>query len=114
MLQFFVLLSVSLQGPSVLPSDPGGFSPSLQKTSQRSLVPTGIVWQICASNCDFDSLESAIASASPGDTLEIASGTYQTAARVVIDKDLIIRGAGITKTTLVPSVNTGSSGDDRA
>lgn len=50
---------------------------------------------VCASGCDYTSIQAAVTAASSGDTISIASGTY--AESVLIDKPLTIVGVGATK-----------------
>lgn len=46
-------------------------------------------------------------------TVHVAAGNYTEQGQIVIARDLAIVGAGAASTTILPSQNTGSSGDDR-
>ncbi len=58
-------------------------------------------------------LQDAITNATAGDELNIVAGTFTEAGQIVIDKNLIIRGAGIASTILQTDQNTGTSADSR-
>ncbi len=63
----------------------------------------------------YTDLVTAIGAASSGDTISIAAGTYTTTgSQVVIDKSLTITGAGAGSTIIMPTANTGGSGDGQA
>jgi hypothetical protein len=51
----------------------------------------------------YASIQAAIAAAVAGDTIEIRAGTYQE--NIMVDKSLILDGAGQDQTILVPAVN---------
>ena len=63
---------------------------------------------------DYGTLQAAIAAASSGDTIAIASGTYIETGQIVIDKNLTITGAGMGSTILNKAEDSGntSSGND--
>lgn len=62
----------------------------------------------------YPDIGSAVLAANPGDMIQVAAGTY--AENLVIDKPLVIQGAGAGLTTLVPAVSNpdcgGTGGDD--
>ncbi|MDD4446703.1 MAG: NosD domain-containing protein [Methanothrix sp.] len=66
---------------------PGGSEqdsfPLLNRTGPRTLT-------VCASGCNFTSIQAAINAACPGDTIEVKSGTYYE--NVNVNKDLILTG----------------------
>ncbi len=47
---------------------------------------------MCASGCDYSTIQAAVTGASAGDTINVSAGTY--AENVVVDKQLSIIGAG--------------------
>ncbi len=64
-------------------------------------------------NPSCDTIAGAVAAASGGDTVDLAAGSHNTTAQVVIDKNLTLRGAGAGSSTVTLSFDTGSSGDSR-
>lgn len=68
---------------------------------------------VCASGCDYTTIEAAIAAANPGDTINVAAGTYVGSGQIVISKNLSIVGANKLTTIIKPGFNTGSDGDPR-
>ncbi len=51
----------------------------------------GKIWTVCKNgSCDFTIIQDAINAASPGDTIEVQSGTYYE--HVVVNKTLILKG----------------------
>jgi hypothetical protein len=59
---------------------------------------------VCASGCDFSSIQGAVNAAAPGDTLDLAAETFFETVSVA--KDLMIQGAG----PLVTVVDGGTTG----
>ena len=59
-------------------------------------------------------LQTAVSSASPGDTLFLNPGTYIVTSRIDINKNLTIIGASKETVIIKPSFNTIDSGDGRA
>lgn len=62
---------------------------------------------------DYSTIQSAIAAAVSGDTIQVAAGTYVESGQIVIDKDLSIIGAGADQTVIKPAGDTTGSGDGR-
>ncbi|MCF1502309.1 hypothetical protein L0F51_00840 [Afifella sp. H1R] len=68
----------------------------------------------------YTSLEAAVNACSDGYRIELSEGTVSTEdssnanGQLTIDVDITITGAGVGKTVIVPTANTGSSGDARA
>jgi hypothetical protein len=54
---------------------------------------------VCASGCDYTSIHAAVAAASPGDTIDVAAGTYS--GNLLIDESVTIQGAGADQTTIL-------------
>jgi uncharacterized repeat protein (TIGR01451 family) len=79
---------------------PGGSEqdsfPLTNRTGTRTLT-------VCASGCNFTSIQAAINAACPGDTIEVESGTYYE--HVIVNKTLILRGVG---SPVVDGSSTGS------
>jgi hypothetical protein len=66
---------------------------------------------VCSSGCDYAAIQAAIAAAMPGDVISLAAGTY-TEAGTIIDKDVMIIGAGAT-TTIVQAAAAPSTAANR-
>jgi hypothetical protein len=66
---------------------------------------------VCASGCDYASIQTAIAAPTTvdGDTLAIAVGTY-TEAGIVVNKSLILQGEGAASTISANSASLMGSG----
>jgi hypothetical protein len=59
----------------------------------------------------FLTIGKAVSVAAPGDTIDVAAGTYtETTAQILISKNLTIVGAGAATTILKPSADTGAAG----
>lgn len=61
-------------------------------------APTATTHTVCASGCDFSSIQVAINAAGPGDTLSLAGETFTEP--FTLDKSLTIEGAGAQNTVL--------------
>ena len=55
-------------------------------------------WTVCSSDCDYISIQAAVDASSDLDTIELGPETFYE--NVVVDKSLIIRGAGVTETVV--------------
>ncbi len=80
---------------------PGGSEqdsfPLTERTGTRTLT-------VCASGCNFTSIQDAINAACPGDTIEVESGTYYE--HVNVNKTLILSGVG---SPIVDGSSTGNA-----
>ena len=61
----------------------------------------------------FCTIQEAVSHANPGDTIQVADGTYIEAGQIVVNKNLSIVGAGTSDTVILTDRDTGSSGDSR-
>ncbi|GEM_PF-493301 len=66
----------------------------------------GTIITVCASGCNYTSIQAAIDAACPGDTIEVQSGTYNE--NVVVNKTLTLRG--LDTGGGMPVVDAGGSG----
>ena len=53
---------------------------------------------VCPSGCDETSIKTAVANATPGDTVLISPGTYTESGDIDVDKSLTIQGSGVGST----------------
>jgi hypothetical protein len=76
-------------------------------------VRAATTWTVCASGCDYSSIQAAIAASTTldGDTLAIAAGTY-TEAGIAVDKSLTLQGEDAA-TTIVQAAATPGTASDR-
>ena len=65
---------------------------------------------VCASGCDHTSISDAIAAASPGDVIDIQDAVH-TEDNIVIDKNLTIKGQGMTSTTVQAAASVAAADD---
>jgi hypothetical protein len=65
---------------------------------------------VCASGCDYTTIQAAINAADPGDTISISAGSYS--GNVIISKALTLQGAGASLTVIsggAPVITVNSS-----
>src|SRR5262249_46997857 len=69
-------------------------------------------WTVCASGCDYTSIQAAIAAPTTvdGDTLALAAGTY-TEAGISLDKSLTLQGEGASTTIVQAAASMGPASD---
>jgi pectin methylesterase-like acyl-CoA thioesterase len=71
------------------------------------------IWTVCASGCDYSSIQAAIAASTThnGDTLAIGAGTY-TEAGMTVNKSPTLQGED-ADTTIVQAATTPGTATDR-
>ena len=98
-----LVISVLLMGAFIIPST-AVESKALSKAQLAKNLATS--YTVCASSCDFSSIQTAIDSVNAGDTLELAAETFTES--ITIDKDLSIQGTGsesaVIQAAAVPGV----------
>jgi hypothetical protein len=62
-----------------------------------SLSSFGQTVTVCSSGCNYTSIQSAVTAAAAGSVIAISNGTY-TENNIVVNKNLTLRGAGMTTT----------------
>ncbi|MBN1761620.1 MAG: right-handed parallel beta-helix repeat-containing protein [Methanomicrobia archaeon] len=62
-------------------------------------------YTVCASGCDYTSIQAAVNAANPGDTIIVHDGTYTE--NVVVNKSLMIRSQNGAAVTTVQAADTG-------
>ena len=67
-------------------------------------LATAATYTVCASGCDYASVQAAITAATAGDALTLSAETF-TEAEIVVNKDLVIQGAGMTDTIVQASTS---------
>ncbi len=82
-------ISLSYEGSA---PDAGAY----EYTPQGNVIP--------AASCSYADVSSAIASANPGDTVVVPAGTCTWVSTLIIDKDLILKGAGVGNTIISTSM----------
>lgn len=63
---------------------------------------------VCASGCDFTSIQAAVTAASAGDTIDVGAGTYNE--NIAVNKNLSLIGAGLATTTIEGISGAGALG----
>jgi pectin methylesterase-like acyl-CoA thioesterase len=56
-------------------------------------------WTVCATGCNYSTIQGAVTSAVSGDTVNVATGTYTE--QLVIDKNLTLVGSAGAATTII-------------
>ena len=69
---------------------------------------------VAVTDTTCNSIQSAIAAATDGDTINVAAGTYTEVGQIIIGKNLSIVGADKNTTIIKPSANTSGVSDDTA
>jgi hypothetical protein len=59
-----------------------------------------VACDVCADGCPFNSIQAAITAAAPGDTIRVCAGTWVLSSTLIVEKDLILVGAGDDETIL--------------
>ena len=83
-------------GPDGGPGDDGGGSPDAVSPDANAAPQ---VLDVCANGGTYTTIGDAIAAADPGDTIEVCAGTYDE--RLVIEKQLLLRGLGGLESTII-------------
>jgi hypothetical protein len=74
----------------------------------QTLLAQGNIITVCASGCDYTTIQNAVNNANPGDTIQLAAETFTSA--VVNKNQLTLQGAGIGQTILQGSSCSTSTG----
>jgi parallel beta-helix repeat protein len=99
--------------PFLVVDDGGSVDPSWNSSSDTfSCTGTFPVVNI-TQNLNYTSVQAAIDAANANDVLEIVVPDHTEPAQIIFDKNITLRGQGISVTTLRPGVDTGTSGDSR-
>lgn len=69
------------------------------------LLPLSIYGAVISVPAGTDTIQLAITEASSGDTLELASGTFDTTVTINVDKSLTIQGAGVGSSVIANVTN---------
>lgn len=102
-----LVISVLLMGAFVSPSTAEGNKAMVKAPLAKQLATT---YTVCASGCDFSSIQTAIDSVSAGDTLNLAAETFTES--ITVDKSLNIIGVG-AESTIVQAASAQGIADDR-
>jgi hypothetical protein len=75
-------------------------------------VPVATSWTVCASGCDYSSIEVALAVPTTlnGDTLAVAAGTY-TEPGILVNKSVTLQGEASATTIVQAAVTPGTASD---
>ena len=63
-----------------------------------SQVAPAATWTVCASGCDFNTIQAGINGSISGDRLDIAAESFSE--QITIDKNITLDGAGETLTSI--------------
>lgn len=69
----------------------------------------GEVHTVCASGCDYTTIQAAVNAAASGDTVSVAAGTYSE--KVTVNKGLTIEGVGSGEDPASATILSGTSGN---
>jgi parallel beta-helix repeat protein len=71
----------------------------LSVVTQALPAQAATTWTVCATGCNYSTIQGAVTSAVSGDTVNVATGTYTE--QLVIDKNLTLVGSAGAATTII-------------